>query len=269
MTIRRMNVSKQVSLVVVVGAVALGFAVTGDASAANPNGTKVKKIPSIAPAELKPGQTETFTAQGETKTTYHVYTPTTYQTNAPMLVLFSPGGDGNGMVAAFKESVEAAGWIVVGCDKLSNGFEGNSLEHQVENELLDDILARIPHAAVRLFFGGFSGGAERAYHLSARRKEKIAGIIAMGGWLGGDEYRKLLYCQHMAVAMVNGKKDAAAASWVTKDSAVLRKRSCTIKLFQFEGGHAMPPEAIKKDVIAWLIQQTGGIAGTGGKPPAK
>ena len=269
MTIRCLKASKQVSLVVIVGAVVLSFAITGDASEANLKCSKIIKWPSIVPAELIPGKTETFTAQGETKTTYHVYTPTACQTNAPILVLFSPSGAGSSMVAAFQKSAEAFGWIVVGCDKLSNGFEGNSLEHQVENELLDDILARIPHAAAKLFFGGFSGGAERAYHLSAHRKEKIAGIIAMGGWLGGDEYRKLLYCQHMAVAMVNGKKDAAAASWVTKDSAVLRRRSCTIKLFQFEGGHEMPPEAIKKDVIAWLIRQTGGITGTGGKPTAK
>lgn len=209
--------------------------------------------------QLKAGAIESFTAAGTTKTTYHVYTPAACQTNrpVPMLVLFSPGGDGRGMVSAFKDAAEAAGWIVVGCDKLSNSFEGNPQEHQVEQELLDDILARIPHAPGKLFLGGFSGGAQRAYHLTARRKEKVAGVFAMGGWLGGESYYKLPYGQRMAVAIVNGKEDAAANSWVGKDTAVLKKRFCTMRTFSFAGGHTMPPRATQDEVLSWLSKPSG------------
>ena len=160
------------------------------------------------------------------------------------------------MVNAYKDAADAAGWVVAGCDKLSNNFEESPLEHQVEDELLNDMLVRIPHAPNKFFLGGFSGGAERAYHLSGRRREKIAGIIAMGGWLGGEKYQKLPYCQHMAVAMGNGKADEAAGSWVAKDGVVLRKRLCTTRLFPFDGGHQMPPRKIQDEVLVWLTKQT-------------
>lgn len=225
---------------------------------ASPSGkAQTQALPTI---QLKPGTIESFTAAGTTETTYHVYTPGACQTNrpVPMLVLFSPGGDGRGMVSAFKDAAEAAGWIVAGCDKLSNSFEGNPQERQVEKELLDDILARIPHAPDKLFLGGFSGGAQRAYHLTARRKEKVAGVFAMGGWLGGETFYRLPYDQRMAVAMVNGKDDAAANSWVTKDTAILKKRFCIIRTFSFAGGHAMPPRATQDEVLAWLAKPSGG-----------
>jgi predicted esterase len=252
MAIRVMKVGKPVSMAMVAGAMALGFAITGDASGADLNGAKLKETPSIVPAALTPGQTVTFTAQGETKTTYHVYTPSACQTNAPMLVLFSPGGDGTGMVAAFRESADQAGWIVVGCDKLSNELEGKPEERTVEKELMDDIIARIPHAPNRLYLGGFSGGAERAYLLAARRSETITGIIAMGGWLGGQGNYKLPFCKHMAVAIVNGTEDKNANSWSAADTKVLKERQCTVKEFPFAGKHAMPgPETIGA-VLGWL-----------------
>ena len=206
--------------------------------------------------KLKPGLIETFTAPGDTKTTYHVFSPSIYRTNAPspLLVLFSPSGNGRGILNAFKESADEAGWILVGCDKLRNGFEENPLEHQVEDELLDDILTRIPHVPARVFFGGFSGGAERAYHLTARRDDGVAGVFAVGGWLGLEKYYDLPYRQHMVVAMVNGNKDTSARRSVLEVSDVLQKRACVIKEFLFDGGHQLPSKTTQAEVLAWLAQ---------------
>jgi len=96
----------------------------------------------------------------------------------------------------------------------------------------------------------------RSYGISARRPEKLAGIIAYGGWLGGRKYYDLDYCEDMAVAMVNGDKDRGANNWTERDKDVLENRDCEVRIFTHPGGHKIAPANVTDEVIAWLEQES-------------
>jgi poly(3-hydroxybutyrate) depolymerase len=208
--------------------------------------------------QLAPGKVLKRTAAGPHEVTYHVYVPTSFSAAKPppIVIVFSPGGSGSGLMGQVKASAEKAGWLVVGCDKLKNSMEKDGIkmkeQNAMEDEVLNDILLSVPCQTNRLYLGGMSGGAERAYDISSRRKETFAGILAFGGWLGGRENQNKKYCKGMAVAMVNGDNDKNANAWLAGDSAALRRRNGRTKIFHFPGGHVVaPPDTIDK-ALAWF-----------------
>ncbi|VGO22206.1 hypothetical protein [Pontiella sulfatireligans] len=203
---------------------------------------------------LSPATTISNAAPGETGITYHVYVPTTFKQDnpPPLIIAFSPGGKGHQIMTKLKPSAEKAGWLLVGVDKLRNGMKDEALETQMEDEVLDDIFRRIPHNPQRIYLSGFSGGAMRAYGITARRKEPYAGVIAYGGWLGGDDYQELPFRESMAVAIINGVNDKGANKWDEIDSATLKKRNCRIQKFTHPGGHKIAPSDVKDAVLQWL-----------------
>ena len=205
---------------------------------------------------MVPGKVFRRTASGDHAMTYHVYTPTGFDAESPppLIISFSPGGSGVQMVNSMKASAEKAGWVLIGCDRLSNTMkEAEPVRRKMEDEVLSDIYTVIPNNPDRIYLAGLSGGALRAYNLSARREERITGIIAYGGWLGGEEYStKEDYCKYMAVAIVNGDNDKAANSWIAKDEYKLKKHRCSVKHFSFPGGHVIAPASVIDEVILWL-----------------
>ena len=207
--------------------------------------------------QMRPGETFSRTAAGSTATTYQIYVPTKFSPTrpGPILIAFHPGGNGRAMLDALKPSAEKAGWLLVGCDKLSNQLEDNANANLIEDELLADILGSLPYDSKAIYLAGFSGGAERCYHLTSRVKLPVTGILAYAGWLGGEEYQKKHYGHQMRVAMINGKNDSNANAWVTGDTFTLRKTGCRVKEFPWDGAHAIAPEAVTDQVIAWLEQQ--------------
>jgi poly(3-hydroxybutyrate) depolymerase len=244
----------------------LVFVLVGVVSNAGVATTAAKPAPKFtgqgSPAvveQMTPGSVLKRTAEGPHAMTYHVYVPTTFTAAKPppIAIVFSPGGSGSGMMGQLKASAEKAGWLVVGCDKLKNSMEKEGVkgkeEEDMEDEVLNDIFLSIPCQTNRVYLGGMSGGALRAYWISSRRKESFAGILAYGGWLGGQEKQnKLKCCKGMAVAIINGESDKNANTWVAGDSAALRRRNCRIKNFPFPGGHVVAPTEITDKVIAWM-----------------
>jgi predicted esterase len=209
-------------------------------------------------ARMKPGETFTRKADGKTGITYHVYVPTSFESAAPppLIIAFSPTGNGMQMVKALKASAEKVGWLVAGCDKLRNGMDSN-VKHKMQNEVLDDIMKSIPHQIDRRCLAGFSGGAMSCYGLSVkgRRPEHYFAILAFGGWLGGRSFQGRNYSPNVVIAQINGDKDKGANAWIKRDAASLTKKGCVVREFKFPGGHAIAPSRVIDGAIAWLLEE--------------
>tara|TARA_R110002049_G_scaffold288423_1_gene470944 strand:+ start:128468 stop:130780 length:2313 start_codon:yes stop_codon:yes gene_type:complete len=208
--------------------------------------------------KLIPGRTIMRTADGANRATYHVNVPKSFDVDAPpppILIVFSPSGNGKAMLEKLQPATEAVGWLLVGCDQLRNGMKDNDLEIEIEDEILSDVLKHVPHDSQRIYLGGFSGGAMRAYGITARRSEPYAGVLAFGGWLGGPSYQDQPYRESMSVAMVTGVRDLGASGWVPIDTKTLKRRNCSVKHFAFDGGHSVSPPATTRAAIKWLDEQ--------------
>ncbi|QQL46016.1 hypothetical protein G3M56_005400 [Sulfuriroseicoccus oceanibius] len=206
----------------------------------------------------KPGEVVSCTTKGDHRVTYHVYVPTSFDFDQPppMIYGFSPSGNGRGILGQLRESAEKAGWIVVGCDKLKNSMGNRELELLLEDEILADVAAEVPHDPERVYLSGASGGAMRCYDIAHRRIDvQFAGIIAFGGWLGGSDYQSRKYPKRMAVAIVNGDKDEGANAWVQSDIEALKRYRWEAKHISFPGGHVVAPPAVIDQAIEWIKQQ--------------
>jgi len=107
-----------------------------------------------------PGAIFSRTADGDTGISYDVYVPTAFVPDylPPMILAFSPSGDGGGMIHAMKESAEKVGWILVGANDLQNDMD-ESIEPEIEDELLNDLFSKLSYDPRRVYLAGFSGGA--------------------------------------------------------------------------------------------------------------
>jgi len=213
-----------------------------------------KEAEIVALENAKAGTVVKYTTDGEHALSYHCYYPQNhaYQTNLPLLILFAPTGRGRNIMNYFKPVGDAHDWIIVGCDGFKNGLD-DDIGRKWFEEVLPHIEQNITHDSGELYMGGMSGGASRAYHYSAYFDRPWKGIVACGGWLGGSEYEGLEYRRKMAVAMINGNNDNGANGWVERDKSELGGRGCKVKLFQFDGGHVLPPSDVLIEAVEWII----------------
>ena len=206
-------------------------------------------------ATMRPDSVITRTAEGEEGVPYHLYVPPQFdpQRPPPILILFDPTGNGRGMLGQVQQSAAKAGWIAIGVDRLKNRAEGANVG-RMEDEVLADIFTRIPHNGDRVYLGGFSGGALRAFRLSSqlRAQRPIAGVFSYGGWLGGERGRQWSFPANMAVAFINGADDTAANHQIEGDTAALRGSRRVIRVFSFPGGHVVAPALVTDEVMAWM-----------------
>lgn len=212
-------------------------------------------------AKMQPGTMLRRVSPGDAGVTWYLYIPLSLTPDdpAPLLILFSPAGRSAPLVAALKEAADRAGWLIAGCDGLRSGMENPDAERAMEDGVLDDILGRVPHRADRIFLGGASGGATRAFGLARedRRPEKFAGVLSLGGWLGGTDRRQWRYQRRMAVAFVNGDANKGANSWLGGDTIAMKQSGCLVRSFPFPGAIELPPPAATAEALAWLAAPAG------------
>ena len=177
---------------------------------------------------------------------FHVYYPQSYslEKKPSVLILFSPGGGGAGIMRNFKQGADKLGWVLVGCDNLKNGQDWDEGK-VIFNDLLAAIEERVDPG--RLYVGGMSGGAMRAYLYTAVIERPWKGVIACGGWLGGGKNHELKFTKKMAVAIVNGDTDKNANLYIESTKKVFERRGGKVEVIMFPGGHTVgPPDVIEK-----------------------
>lgn len=202
-------------------------------------------------------------SKGSIPVDYWVYQPPLAAEQAgvkpPMLILFHPNGHGFQAIYRYLEAAKATGMTLVSLDYFRNtGVGRENPEKEAEmfgvfKELLPQIEATVPHDEKRMFMGGCSGGAWRAFHYSAWVQRPWAGIYSNCGWLGiPAQYYSLPYPK-MRVAWVNGNKDPARDYYLKPDSARLSEAGCTMSVHSFEGGHQLPPPSVQEKAWRWLL----------------
>ena len=205
------------------------------------------------------GKISHIVTAGRYPTDLYVYTPSAALAvdapAPPALILFSPAGKASRFVQQHMEAAEKSGLLLVACAQFRNTGNDDTLEGEMRErfgEVFPQILSRVRLDPARLFMGGTSGGAWRAYHYAAWFSHPWAGIYANGGWLGGKIFYNLPY-PALRVAMVNGNLDTPANGVVDSDGEVLKRAGGTVGVFAFEGGHQVPPPLHQHIAFEWLL----------------
>ena len=200
-----------------------------------------------------------FTSQGTYPTGYHVYYPPGVKEGppAPVLILFDPSGQGERYAKRYIEAAARANIIVIGLDEFRNtpppdGDALDALFLERFKELLPQLQATVGYDPNKVFLGGTSGGAMRAFGYTAKVNGPWAGVFSNVGWLGpNEEDYGLPFPGGMRIAMVNGNKDGGG--YVERDTEILVDRGNVVGFFSFEGGHQVPPPDSQLKAIRWLL----------------
>ena len=198
---------------------------------------------------------------GEYATDYYVYHPAPEKIPAgtlpPMIMLFHPGGNGGRAIYRYVEAAAATGFTIVSFDYFRNTRENETgLSEEMQKRfpaILPQIEANVPHDPKRMFMGGTSGGAMRAYGNTLLAERPWAGIFAGGGWLGPNSTYRKEY-PRLLVAMVNGDKDRGANHYIDRDTRLLQSNGSIVSVHAFEGGHQMPPPSVMTKAFRWLLE---------------
>lgn len=205
---------------------------------------------------LSLGEMKTYQTAGDFQTDYYVYYPSKYKEGKklPLMLLFHPTGMGMDSMLRHYEAAEEVGMILVTADTFMNtkGSDVREAELRKRFEHFFPLLEnQVEHDPQKIFMGGMSGGAWRAFHYSAYVKRPWAGIYSNVGWLGGEKFYDLDYPGDMRVAMVNGHKDYG--HWYERDTVKLEGLGNKVKFFIFEGGHQMAPKETQVESFKWLL----------------
>lgn len=207
------------------------------------------------------GKFEHITTEGLYPTDLFIYYPKSHENSTiplPATLLFHPGGKAARYCLRHMEAAEATNMVIIACGTFRNTDDDFTLESAMLErfkEIFPQILERVPKIDhKRIFMGGSSGGAWRAYHYSAWVKFPWAGIYANGGWLGGPKYYHLPYPSGMRVIIVNGNQDHSNRR-IPKVTEILQDAGNTVGVIAFEGGHQAPPTSSQIKSFNWLLEQ--------------
>ena len=99
----------------------------------------------------------------------------------------------------------------------------------------------------RIFVLGFSQGVSMAYRLWAHSRIPLAGLIACGGDLPPDVAERLRVLPPLPVLLVHGRRDQVVPLSKAREAhSQLSAHGLPADLFEFEGEHLIPPEAMPR-----------------------
>ncbi|MCH2174929.1 MAG: hypothetical protein MK193_04285 [Lentisphaeria bacterium] len=205
------------------------------------------------------GEYDQVLTDGDYPTDLYIYYPSAFENSEetlPALILFSPSGNGKQYLKNYVQASEANSVIVISCGTFRNSRNKKLGKEFLARykEVLAFITENINFDKERLFIGGTSGGAMRAFNYSYLVPANYKGVFSNGGWLGGKDFYSKNYPDHLRVAIVNGDADKGANHWVKSDIEVLKKHKAIVKEFYFKGGHQLQPPEVATQALAWLIQ---------------
>jgi pimeloyl-ACP methyl ester carboxylesterase len=185
---------------------------------------------------------------GDPTQSYALYLPSTYSPDRAwsLLIAFHPAARGRAMVDTYRAAAEKYGYLVAGSNNSRNGSWQVSLASI--QAMSTDISQRFSIDGNRFYMTGLSGGARVAMQLALGTKNMVAGVIASSAGYPDSQPRKSL---PFVVFGTAGTEDFNYLEMRMLDRALTTPHRVVI----FEGGHALPPDAVALEAIEWLELQ--------------
>ena len=208
----------------------------------------------LPPIPLAPGASGMVTCVDNPNIRYALYLPPAYSPSGralPILFTFNPGG--GGMMSDFRNVAAQLHILVVGVQEPRNLVE---FPDYVEGlaAVTRDVRHRVRYDPTAVYAAGFSGGAWVSYDFAKFYRPFVAGVFAIGGWLG-DQYGPTdRFLPGLLVVRAAGSSDPAN-NGRAPDLPYLERYGAVERVWRYPGGHVMPTDPVKRECLAWLVDQ--------------
>ncbi len=186
---------------------------------------------------------------------YVVYLPKNHSADSlyPVLILFSPDGNGKVPLEKYKGLADKWDFILVGSNYTKNGMEANAAINGA-NELVNDVKARFNIDGARVYLAGFSGGARIAGGTALSRMD-ITGVICCSA----TPPQSLAPRAYVGVA---GLGDMNYLE-MKKFGTALTSEAGLHELLVFDGKHEWPPVSTMENAMLMVSLYQPGQAASG------
>lgn len=173
-----------------------------------------------------------------TSDTYTAYLPQQYgiEKKWPVIMVFSPDGDGAVAVEKFKESADRYGYVIAAANGITNGsYQENLLKAR---SFYTEVIKRFSIDKNGIYLAGFSGGARLAMSIAVMSSQ-IKGVIACGASFSNvatyiPTENKFFYIGMVGDQDFNYNEMLQAMDY-------LEQKKFDANLLVFSGGHQWPP----------------------------
>ncbi len=170
--------------------------------------------------------------------TYTVYLPEQYREDKkwPVIMVFSPTGDGAEAVETFEESADRYGYVIAASNGIKNGNYQENLRRS--RTFYTEVINRFSIDKNAIYMAGFSGGARLAMSIAVMSSQ-IKGVIACGASFSNvpayiPTENKFFYIGIVGDQDFNYNEMLQAMNY-------LEQKKFDANLLVFSGGHQWPP----------------------------
>ena len=169
----------------------------------------------------------------------------------PLLVVLSPSGNPDDSLDKWESIAEELNVIIFASKDYRNGKD--------MKPLLEEIAAKIPELAMnyaidetKVIFAGLSGGGMGSHAFSYSHPEKLLGIIVNTGMMHEIYKSRTDYTRNKKIVFLASPTDFRYDE-MQSDRQFLEKLGWQINWLEFAGGHTHAPEKLRKEALAWLL----------------
>lgn len=220
----------------------------------DPDGTTIDSVPPLAEIAITTGTITTLSCKLDVTNNYEVYLPTTLSDTGvyPVVVFFSPDGNGKVPLEKYKSIAEEWEFILVGSDYTKNGMDA-ALAMNGANNLVNDVVSRFNVDGARIYLSGFSGGARIAGGLALQRMD-VTGVICCSA----TPPQSVAPRGYIGVAGLGDMNYLEMKKFQSRETAVSLS-----ELLVFDGKHEWPPVKIMENAMLMISMYQPGTAQSG------
>ena len=172
----------------------------------------------------------------------------------PVLLSLRSDGDARAAVEAWSQAAEKRRWIVVGSKECRNDVTFTELLPKLE-ALLKDVQKRYPVDSTRIIVAGYAGGAMAAHALVFSHPEWSSGLVINTGIMHPSFARQIAAYPKGKWAVFLASPTDFRYEDMKRDRAFLEKFQWQTEWIEFEGGHAVAPQAAHEMAARWLDER--------------
>lgn len=199
----------------------------------------------------------TAKAEGFDPDNYAVFFPTETQTYAPRPVIigFSPSGNGKDVINIWKEAAEENNCAIIASNKVRNGKDIQAELLVIKKDLNEYFSKEYPIDMKKVIAVGSSGGGMASHLFSFLHPDTVSAVISNVGYIHeGTLSQSKIYPQNKICAFLAGTTDYNY-KLMKEDLKFLQNHGWACKWIEFVGGHVMAPQEQRKEALKFVLDE--------------